>query len=194
MRKKGHGYGTPQQKPSRTEPYLTPPVEDREKSVPPVATQPTAERSVEELQAALILTGLKQTPIDGVEQLTSALLVSPRNRSARRPWTNPLTQAPQTSADQSIISLIAQGNADSIARKRLAETDRQSLRALLAQMDAVSANIRSILSDQEQLATDRDHSTGSSSKDADAMDTDPLVTEPTPPSTIDHAEGAMDFD
>lgn len=84
MRKQGHGYGTPQQKPSRTEPYLTPPVEDREKSVPPVATQPTAERSVEELQAALILTGLKQAPTDGVEQLTSALLVSPRNRFARR--------------------------------------------------------------------------------------------------------------
>lgn len=79
MRKQGAGYGTPRQKPSRTEPYLTPPVEDREKSLPPVATKPPAERTVEELQASLILTSLKQAPAEGVEQLTSALLVSPRN-------------------------------------------------------------------------------------------------------------------
>lgn len=192
MRKQGAGYGTPKQKPSRTEPYLTPPVEDREKSLPPVPPEPAAERSVEELQASLILTSLKQAPAEGVEQLTSALLVSPKI-PARGLWMS-TNLTPQTSADPSILSLIAKGNADSIARDRLAETDRQSLRALLAQMEAMSASIRTILGGEEEPAADRSHLTRNDSKDMDVMDTDPLVTEPTPPSTIDHAEGVIDYD
>lgn len=101
-----------------------------------------------------------------------------------------LTKTPQTSADPSILSLIAKGNAESIARDRLVETDRQSLRALLAQMEAMSASIRTILGANEQPVI----TTKTESKDVEAMDADPLVTEPTPPSTIDHAEGAMDYD
>jgi hypothetical protein len=105
----------------------------------------------------------------------------------------------QTSADPAVIALIAKGNAYSIARDQLAETDRQSLRALLAQMETMSASIRNILGDQNQPKTEpgllpRASSLPSDVTDVDKMDTDPLVTEPTPPSTIDHAESTMDFD
>lgn len=92
------------------------------------------------------------------------------------------------------MSLIAQGNAESIARDQLADTDKQSLRALLAQMDVMSSNIRNILGEQHKPTPERGAFIKEDGNDTDKMDVEPLVTEPTPPSTIDHAESAMDFD
>lgn len=62
-------------------------------------------------------------------------------------------------------------------------------------MDVVSASIRTILgTSHSQPAADAALAPKAESKDLDAMDADHLITEPTPPSTIDHAEGAMDYD
>jgi hypothetical protein len=55
------------------EPYLTPPVEDVYRPLP----VDRDERNLEEMQTSLILTSLKKRPAEGVEQLTSALLVRP---------------------------------------------------------------------------------------------------------------------
>lgn len=80
MRKQGAGHGPPTNRSRRMEPYLTPPVEDRDrdqdKDHDTSFASATVERSVEELQASLILSSLSQAPTNGVEQLTSALLVS----------------------------------------------------------------------------------------------------------------------
>jgi hypothetical protein len=206
LRNQGDGYGIPVDKSRRMEPYLTPPIEDRETVKPlPKSSPPAAGRTVEEMQASLILASLRQAPTEGVELLTSALLVSEifpaTNQTQSTCFDNVEVNALsiQTSADPAVIALIAKGNAYSIARDQLAETDRQSLRALLAQMETMSASIRNILGDQNQPKTEpgllpRASSLPSDVTDVDKMDTDPLVTEPTPPSTIDHAESTMDFD
>ena len=107
----------------------------------------------------------------------------------------------KASADPNVISLIAQGDADNIARDHLAGQDKVSLRALLAQLETMSGRIRGVLGDEALPSLPATlggqgppPSTIADSKGSvDKMDSEPLVTEPTPPSTIDH-EGAMDFD
>jgi hypothetical protein len=106
----------------------------------------------------------------------------------------------KASAEPNVISLIAQGDADNIARDQLATRDKVSLRALLAQMEAMSGKIREALGEEaapslpSTFGGQGPPSTIADSKGTvDKMDPEPPVTEPTPPSTIDH-EGAMDFD
>lgn len=87
-----------------------------------------------------------------------------------------------------------------MAHDQLGDQDKVSLRALLAQMETMSGRIRDILGDEAPPSLPDLPGQGPPSTIADSKDTvdvkmDPesLVTEPTPPSTIDH-EGAMDFD
>jgi hypothetical protein len=158
------------------EPYLTPPVEDVYRPLP----VDRDERNLEEMQTSLILTSLKKRPAEGVEQLTSALLAS---------------------AEPNVISLIAQGNADNTSRSNLVGSDEISLRALLAQMETMSSSIRQLLGEKAcspAHVTLMNQEAGSSFEDSKSstikMDTEQLVTEPTPPSTIDHVDAAMDYD
>ena len=72
LRTHGAGFAPPRDEPRSVEPYLTPPVEDMAKPTPAAAVN---DRNVEEMQASLILTSLRTAPTDGLEQLTSALLV-----------------------------------------------------------------------------------------------------------------------
>lgn len=76
LRNQGAGHGPHKEKPRSLQPYLTPPVED----APKHSSVATVDRNVEEMQASLILTSLRAAPTDGVEQLTSALLVSSLGR------------------------------------------------------------------------------------------------------------------
>ncbi|KAG6257778.1 hypothetical protein E4U23_000020 [Claviceps purpurea] len=171
-------------------------------------------RKVEEMQVSLSLLGLQQKRSDGIELLTSALL---------------------SAADQNVLTLMAQSNADNIALNKLTDADRLGLRAMLTQMDAMSSRIRQVLggaqhgtNNNEAIAIDAASAgKGRGKGPADMvaaprtpaltevkaegsspvmempgvsgvcranMDTPPLVTEPTPPSTVDHAEGPMDLD
>lgn len=109
----------------------------------------------------------------------------------------------QSAADDSVLALIAKGNADNIASGHLVQDDRMSLRAMLAQMNAMGDRIRHLLGD-EAPPTTVDHKAtdaGSPITDASGVDTFPEktepnapVTEPTPPSTVDHGEGTMELD
>lgn len=203
-------------------PYPSPAPQQGENSA--VADGPllgsTLGRPVDELQASLNLIGLKQRPAaDGIEQLTSAMLAS---------------------ADANVLRLMARGSADSIARGGpLTDGDRLSLRAMLAQMDAMSSRIREVLGDatssSSDCRSDSKHAVssmptpdptaaaatpppslpavdgsqqtgephvavGSSSPIAPKKEEDTTtasmatLTEPTPPLTIETAEGTMDLD
>lgn len=98
---------------------------------------------------------------------------------------------------------MAQASADNIASGNLSETDKIGLRTILAQMDTMSARIRQALGEDSQApATPALAIQGSTpvSQAAGEEETpakiEPIapVTEPTPPSTIDQAEGSMDLD
>lgn len=163
----------------------------------------TLGRQVDEMQASLNLIGLKQKPSDGIDQLTSALL---------------------SNADESVLSLMARGNADNFALGQLTDNDRLSLRAMLAQMDAMSSRIRQVLGDTKHVSSmptpdptaatpppslplvdtrpskcAADTGVMSSSpiapkKEEDAVSTMATLPEPTPPLTIENGEGSMDLD
>lgn len=102
---------------------------------------------------------------------------------------------------------MAKNNADNIAQGQLTDDDKVGLRALLAQMDAMSARIREALGEappsnvtatrlgQDTAVLDVPSPQDSAIAEPDEKETGALpVTEPTPPSTIDHAEGSMDLD
>lgn len=165
-------------------PYPSPPCQ-------PESTGPlhgsALERKVEELQVALNLIGLRQKRSDSIEQLTSALLAA---------------------ADQNVLSLMAKSSADNIALNQLTDTDQLGLRAMLTQMEAMSTRIRQVLGEEQTagphtpapkaikagMSSPVTESNGISHLHHAKMDTPPPVTEPTPPSTVDHAEGPMDLD
>lgn len=102
---------------------------------------------------------------------------------------------------------MAKANADNIQVGHLTDDDKLGLRALLTQMEAMSARVRQALGEDAPLtgvaAAPRgqgsvlDVLSPENSAFADPDDkvtAPPPVTEPTPPSTIDHAEGAMELD
>lgn len=87
----------------------------------------------------------------------------------------------------------------------MTDSDKISLRALLAQMDVMSARIRQALGESppdvaanmfdQDMVSDLLSPQDSAIAEPPEKVTAPLpVTEPTPPSTIDHVEGAMDLD
>lgn len=101
---------------------------------------------------------------------------------------------------------MAKANAQNIASGHLTDEDKLGLRALLAQMDAISARVRQALGQDAPLAGVAAAPLGQASAldvlspensaiaELDDKVPAPPVTEPTPPSTVDHAEGAMDLD
>ncbi|KAH6897022.1 hypothetical protein B0T10DRAFT_556868 [Thelonectria olida] len=173
LRRQGAGYG-PRQDEQRWLSYLPLPVEDPNRPIKGSDMQ----RTVNEIQVALSLNGLKLSRSENIDQLISALLQN---------------------ADPSVVALMAKNNANSIATGKLTEGDKIGLRALLAQMDAMSARIRDVLGEAPRML-ERDNemsnilSPEESVIDATGKMTPTPVTEPTPPSTFDHAEGSMDLD
>lgn len=142
------------------------------------------QRTVDEMQLALTLTSLKERKSDGVDQLITALVET---------------------ADPVVLSLMAKADASNLSTGHLTESDKLSLRVLLNQMDSMGARIRHLLGEPEPVgisATMQDQDViPSILSPQDSAIAEPLdkvtahpVTEPTPPSTIDHAEGSMDLD
>ncbi|KAF4984024.1 hypothetical protein FZEAL_682 [Fusarium zealandicum] len=141
------------------------------------------QRTVDEMQLALTLTSLKERKSDSVDQLISALL---------------------DAADPSVLALMAKTDAGNIATGNLTGGDKLSLRALLSQMDAMGARIRQLLGepssvtaamlDQDVIPNILSPGDSAMAEPLDKVTALPPVTEPTPPSTIDHAEGAMELD
>ncbi|TQV94585.1 Zinc finger domain-containing protein, PHD-finger [Cordyceps javanica] len=199
LRKQGAGYGARQSE-QKWVPYPSPAPQQGENTGPLLGSM--LGRQVDEMQASLNLIGLKQSPSDGIDQLTSALL---------------------SSADENVLSLMARGNADNIALGQLTNGDKLSLRAMLAQMDAMSSRIREVLGDTKpsqqhvssmptpdptaatpppSLPPPADDAVPSSSPIAPKKEEDTAaimaslatLSEPTPPLTIENADGSMDLD
>lgn len=140
------------------------------------------QRSVDEMQVALTMTSLKDHKSESVDQLISALL---------------------DAADPNVLALMTKTDAGNIATGDLTDGDKLSLRVLLAQMDAMGSRIRHLLGEPDTTTMlDQEHEIPSILSPQDSAIAEPLdkvavpppVTEPTPPSTIDHAEGAMELD
>lgn len=101
---------------------------------------------------------------------------------------------------------MAKGNADNIAYGRLAEDDKVSLRAMLAQMEAMSTRIRRALGEDTGMSAASINDSNAveaitpapAASDIDMfpnkIDQTLIVAEPTPPSTVDHGEGGMELD
>ncbi|KAK4216665.1 transcriptional regulatory protein RCO1, partial [Rhypophila decipiens] len=102
-------------------------------AVPAVPAVPFDQRDLEQQQAALSLRQLSATDAAPVSDLINALLAK---------------------ADPGLITLMAQGSVNK-AQEELAETDQQSLRAVLAWMDKVSKDVRMRL---ERITPDRQNS------------------------------------
>ncbi|KHN95091.1 Essential subunit of the histone deacetylase Rpd3S complex [Metarhizium album ARSEF 1941] len=180
LRNKGAGYG-PRQNESKLIPCPTLP--DRGDSTSPLPGS-ALDRRLHEMQVSLNLISLQQHRSDAVDQLTAALLAS---------------------ADDNMLALMAKGNAANFASGRLTAADRLGLRAMLAQMDAMSARVRKVLAGDtctpapqpikaEASSPVTESTMGLNDPRAEKMDPCMPVTEPTPPSTVDHGEGTMDLD
>lgn len=166
------------------------------------------DRKVNEMQASLNLLGLKQSRSENIDQLTAALLVSTRILlwhclHSRLPFLVQVANSPQSAADDNVLALMARGNVDNIASGHLIQDDRMSLRAMLAQVNAMGDRIRHLLGDEAPPAALIHKATDTGSPDTDTSDVDTFpekteptapVTEPTPPSTVDHGEGTMELD
>ncbi|KAJ2968599.1 hypothetical protein NQ176_g9100 [Zarea fungicola] len=117
----------------------------------------TLGRTVDEMQASLNLIALKRKQSDNIDQLTTALL---------------------SQADENVLHLMARGNADNITQGQLTPNDELSLRATLAQMEAMSSYIRQLLGDEEKHTIG-----GNNMKHVSSMPTpDPTAATPPPPS------------
>ncbi|KAK2935904.1 Zinc finger, PHD-type [Fusarium oxysporum f. sp. vasinfectum] len=179
LRRQHAGYG-PRHDESRWVSYI--PTTGSDRSRPLAGSE--LQRTVDEMQLALTLTSLKERKSDGVDQLIAALVET---------------------ADASVLSLMAKADASNLSTGHLTESDKLSLRVLLNQMDSMGARIRHLLGEPEPVgisATMQDQDViPSILSPQDSAIAEPLdkvtahpVTEPTPPSTIDHAEGSMDLD
>ncbi|PHH58854.1 hypothetical protein CDD81_4265 [Ophiocordyceps australis] len=144
------------------------------------------QRTLDEAQVSLTLAALRQSPSHKIDLLLSALV---------------------SAADPALLALMAKGSAHNMALGQLTDLDRQSLRAMLAQMDAMSSRIRHVLGHDDKPLTaplpsletnartpiSEPPSANEPPEKLDAMDD--ALAEPTPPSTVDHAdEGSMDLD
>ncbi|WZH44814.1 uncharacterized protein QYS62_005842 [Fusarium acuminatum] len=201
LRRQRAGYG-PRHDESRWVSYV--PTTGKDPSRPIAGSE--LQRTVDEMQLALTLTSLKERKSDGVDHLVSALLVSRGNSLTSSPHVL-LTINPQNAADPSVLSLMAKTDAANVATGHLTDNDKLSLRALLTQMDTMGARIRHLLGepigatatatatmlDQDAIPSILSPQDSAIAEPFDKI-TAPPVTEPTPPSTIDHAEGSMDLD
>lgn len=98
---------------------------------------------------------------------------------------------------------MAQGNADNIASGDLTDGDKIGLRAMLAQMESMSTRIRLALGEDARSAATPEVAVqgttpvsqiGGEEDPPEKMEPVGPLTEPTPPSTVDQAESAMDLD
>ncbi|OAA74133.1 Zinc finger domain-containing protein, PHD-finger [Cordyceps fumosorosea ARSEF 2679] len=211
LRKQGAGYGARQDE-QKWVPYPSPAPQEGGDSGPLLGS--AMGRRVDEMQASLNLIGLRQErpPSDGVGQLTSALL---------------------SAADDNMLNLMARGSADNMAlalggsggrgTQQLTDGDRLGLRAMLAQMDAMSSRIREVLGGDPDVKPQQQHVSSMPTPDPTAATTPPprhlddddvvpssspiapkkeedsvanmaALSEPTPPLTIENADGVMDLD
>ncbi|KAF4996880.1 hypothetical protein FGRMN_4201 [Fusarium graminum] len=176
LRRQRAGYG-PRHNESRWVSYV--PTTGKDPSRPLAGSE--LQRTVDEMQLALTLTSLKEHKSDGIDHLVSALL---------------------NAADPSVLSLMTKTDAANLATGHLTDNDKLSLRALLTQMDTMGARIRHLLGEPVGVtATMLDQDViPSILSPQDSAIAEPLdkvsapITEPTPPSTIDHAEGSMELD
>ncbi|KAK1457562.1 PHD-finger domain-containing protein [Colletotrichum cuscutae] len=147
---------------------------------PPVS-EPMSARSRVEQQAVLNLVELASTqPTTKLDELTEALL---------------------TNAEPAMLSLMARGSVNNFASGDLNVTDKQSLRAMLAQMEAMTGRIKGLLGDDQrdsgvsgmgieadQTAIDCDHtngtvSTGDGAASIKNESVEPPADLPTPATT-----------
>ncbi|KAL7923850.1 hypothetical protein ACQKWADRAFT_311650 [Trichoderma austrokoningii] len=172
LRHRGAGYG-PRHNETRWMPYAGLPRRDSSG----VLAGSAYDRKVNEMQASLNLLGLKQSRSENIDQLTAALLLA---------------------ADDNVLALMAKASADNIASGHLVQEDKMGLRAMLAQMNAMGDRIRHLLGDEAPLPTNDRGSPVTDTSDVDTFPekSEPLapVTEPTPPSTVDHGEVTMELD
>lgn len=111
-------------------------------------------RSLEEQQAVYNLAALSGQGTSGVNTLVDTLLVCASSSVASAiTMTNISAQA---QADPSVISLMASGNSDHLANGNLNHMDQQSLRAMLAQMEKMTSQIRSMLEPVTPMAASQD--------------------------------------
>ncbi|KAL2874124.1 hypothetical protein SGCOL_010712 [Colletotrichum sp. CLE4] len=144
-------------------------------------SEPMSARSRVEQQAVLNLVELASTqPTTKLDELTEALL---------------------TNAEPAMLSLMARGSVNNFASGDLNVTDKQSLRAMLAQMEAMTGRIRGLLGDDQkdsgvsgmdieadQTAIDCNHangtdSTGDNSTSIKNESVEPPADLPTPATT-----------
>ncbi|KJZ78955.1 hypothetical protein HIM_01728 [Hirsutella minnesotensis 3608] len=178
LRRRGAGYGSRRHE-SRRVPYPSPPAQ-RNPDTP--LTGSDFERNIDEIQLSLNLIGLRRKRSEPIDNLTSALV---------------------SAADDNVLALMAKSNADNIATGQLSQDDKQGLRALLAQMDAMRSRIREVLG-EEKIAPEIPVSLADARTPvseiidpndmSDKLNMSAPLTEPTPPSTVDHAESSMDID
>ncbi|KAI9166856.1 hypothetical protein HJFPF1_02971 [Paramyrothecium foliicola] len=146
------------------------------------STSTCGDRTVEEMQLSLNLIGLRQSRAEGIDQLQSALMAA---------------------ADDNVLAMMARANADNFATEKLTDNDKLGLRTMLAQMEAMSARIRQVLGEDAPPSSPPDliiQGTTPISEPPGDIDTPEKVnhlapmTEPTPPSTFDQADGSMELD
>lgn len=180
LRRQGAGYAQREEEP-RIVPTSSVPLESQQDSSKPVLGSALG-RTVDEMQASLNLVALKRKRTDSIDYLTSALI---------------------SEADENVLAVMARGSADSIASGRLSDDDKSGLRAMLAQMDAMSSKIRHLLGDKSQSPTVPTPIPGAATPPAEPSSSVPKqdneatsqpIAEPTPPSTVDHAESNMELD
>ncbi|KAH7162614.1 hypothetical protein B0J13DRAFT_615242 [Dactylonectria estremocensis] len=182
LRRRGAGYGDRQEEPRWMSCWPTTSANNARHP----ARGSDLQRTADELQVSLALNSLKRKRSENIDDLISALI---------------------NAADPTVLSLIAKHNADNIAMGHLTNNDKVGLRALLAQMDAMGSRIREALGEvppskvggvmrgQGIPVPDVPSPQDSAIADPDEKDNGSHpVTEPTPPSTIDHAEGSMELD
>lgn len=163
------------------------------------------------MQVSLSLLGLQQKRSDGIELLTSALLSATDQ--------NVLSLMAQSNADNIVLNKLTEADRLGL-RAMLTQMDAMSsrIRQVLGGVQHGTNNNEAIAIDTASVGEGRGKgpadivaaprtpaltevkAEGSSPvvEMADVSrantDTPPLVTEPTPPSTVDHAEGPMDLD
>ncbi|KAI5465776.1 hypothetical protein BGZ63DRAFT_349263 [Mariannaea sp. PMI_226] len=179
LRREGAGYG-PNRDEQRWVGYLPMPVDGSNRPIRGSDVQ----RTVEEIQVSLALNSMKVSKSDNIDQLVLALLQN---------------------ADPNVVTLMAKNSADNFATGSLTDNDKIGLRALLAQMDAMSARVREILGEAPpstitaamfERGTELPNilSPEESVIEATGKMTPTSVREPTSPATADHLEGPMDLD
>ncbi|KAK2009796.1 PHD-finger domain-containing protein [Colletotrichum eremochloae] len=94
------------------------------------------------------------TPLDARSRAEQQAVLNLVELASSQPTTklDDLTQALLSTADPAMLSLMARGNAENFASGDINDADKQSLRAMLAQMDAMSHRIRSLLGAGQQDA------------------------------------------